>query len=72
MYKRQVHIPLSQLDSRGTELAKQTARPVVAYCESGQRSRSAGGSLAKLGFADIYHLTGGFRAWKDAGLPVEK
>ena len=67
-----VHIPLSQLGSRGAELAKQMTRPVVAYCESGQRSRAAGGPLAKLGFSDVYHLTGGFRAWKDAGLPVEK
>ena len=38
-----VHIPLSQLGSRGAELAKQMSRPVVAYCESGQRSRAAGG-----------------------------
>jgi len=67
-----VHIPLSELTSRGSELAKLTARPIVAYCERGQQSRGAGGPLAKLGFADVYHLTGGFRAWKDAGLPVEK
>ena len=26
--------------------------------------------LAKLGFGHIYHLQGGFAAWKDAGLPV--
>jgi rhodanese-related sulfurtransferase len=67
-----VHIPLSELASRGNELAKLTARPIVAYSERGQQSRGAGGTLAKLGFADVYHLTGGFRAWKDAGLPVEK
>ena len=28
--------------------------------------------LAKLGFKDVYHLQGGFKAWKDAGLPVQK
>jgi len=67
-----VHIPLSQLESRSSELAKHKARPVVAYCASGNRSRSAGGALAKIGFAEMYNLHGGFRAWKDAGLPVEK
>jgi rhodanese-related sulfurtransferase len=67
-----VHIPLSQLESRGGELAKHAARPIVAYCESGARSRMAGAALAKAGFKDIYHLNGGYRAWKDAGLPVEK
>jgi len=67
-----VHVPLSELPGRGSELAKLVSRPVIAYCERGQRSRAAGSALAKLGFADIYQLTGGFRAWKDAGLPVEK
>ena len=67
-----MHIPLSELRNRGSELAKLTSRPVVAYCERGQRSRGAGAVLAGLGFADVYHLAGGFRAWKDAGLPVEK
>ena len=67
-----IHIPLSQLGSRGQELAKLTGRPVVVYCERGTRSRLAGGTLAKQGFADVYSLIGGFRAWKSAGLPVEK
>ena len=67
-----VHVPLSELGGRGSEFAKLTSRPVIAYCERGQRSRAAGSVLAKLGFTDIYQLTGGFRAWKDAGLPVEK
>jgi rhodanese-related sulfurtransferase len=67
-----VHIPLSELGGRGPELAKLKSRPVIMYCERGPRARAAGSMLTKLGFADIYHLTGGFRAWKDAGLPVEK
>ncbi len=67
-----VHIPLSQLDSRGSELARYAGRPVVAYCMTGNRSRMAGRALARLGFTDVYNLQGGYRAWKDAGLPVEK
>jgi rhodanese-related sulfurtransferase len=67
-----VHIPLSQLAARGSELAKLTSRPVIAYCDRGQRSRAAGAALAKLGFTDIYQLAGGLRAWKDAGLPIAK
>jgi rhodanese-related sulfurtransferase len=67
-----VHIPLSQLESRGSELARNTARPIVAYCMTGNRSRMAAKALARLGFKDVYNLRGGYRAWKDAGLPVEK
>ena len=65
-----VHIPLSQLKDRGGELAKLTSRPVVAYCAFGRRSTAAAGILAKLGFANIYSLRGGIKAWRDAGLPV--
>ena len=67
-----VHIPMSQLENRANELTKHKSRPIVAYCATGQRSRNAGAVLSKMGFSEIYHLHGGYRAWKDAGLPVEK
>jgi rhodanese-related sulfurtransferase len=67
-----LHVPLSQLGSRSAELAKHAGKPVIAYCENGVRSRSAGAALAKAGLTEVYHLNGGFRAWRDAGLPVER
>jgi rhodanese-related sulfurtransferase len=67
-----VHIPLSQLAGRTSELAKMVARPVVAYCETGRRSPGAAGVLSKAGFQEIYSLHGGIAAWKKDGLPVEK
>jgi rhodanese-related sulfurtransferase len=67
-----MHIPLSQLASRGQELGKFTARPLIAYCGRGNRSRAAAAALGKLGFKEIYALRGGLRAWADAGLPLEK
>ena len=66
-----IHIPLSQLAGRMGELAKMTSRPIVVYCERGQRSRSAVATLAKQGFANVYQLQGGLKSWKDAGLPVD-
>jgi rhodanese-related sulfurtransferase len=67
-----VHLPQSQLAARGHELKKHTSRPVIAYCERGTRSQAAAGALAKLGFAEVYTLRGGMRAWSEAGLPTEK
>jgi rhodanese-related sulfurtransferase len=67
-----VHLPLSQLAGRGDEIKKFSARPVIAYCERGNRSRSAAAALAKLGFSQVYTLRGGLRAWAEAGLPVVK
>jgi rhodanese-related sulfurtransferase len=67
-----VHLPQSQLASRAHELEKLTARPVIAYCDRGQRSRSAAAALTRLGFTEVYTLRGGLRAWSEAGLPLEK
>ena len=68
-----VHLPVSQIAGRAaTELKKFMNRPVVAYCDRGTRSRTAATALSKLGFAEVYSLRGGLRAWKESGLPVEK
>jgi rhodanese-related sulfurtransferase len=67
-----VHVPLSQLASRASELAQYVSRPVIAFCDRGQRSGGATSVLEKQGFKEIYNLSGGFRAWRDAGLPVTK
>ena len=61
---------LVAIEKRMTELAKMTSRPIVVYCARGQRSGAAGSVLAKQGFANIYQLQGGIKAWRDAGLPV--
>jgi hydroxyacylglutathione hydrolase len=47
-------------------------RPVIAYCARGHRSRGAGSLLQGAGFTKLYNLTGGHKAWKDAGLPLQK
>jgi len=67
-----MQIPLSQLATRGQELGRFTARPLITYSDRGNHGRSAAGTLAKLGFKEIYTLRGGLRAWVDAGLPLEK
>ena len=67
-----VHIPLSQLKERAGEIGKYMSRPVVVYCARGVRSGTATSALSRLGFKQVQSLRGGFRAWKDAGLPVSK
>lgn len=67
-----VHIPLSELGSRASELSSLKGRPVVAYCARGNRTALAGRKLSKLGFSEVYSLRGGIAAWRSAGLPVAK
>ena len=68
-----VHIPLSQLESRSGELAKlQGPAGGRLLHDAATAAASPAKLLAQAGFKDIYQLRGGYRAWKDAGLPVEK
>ena len=67
-----IHIPLSQLATRGGGLAAYIGKAIVSYDMVGNRSRMANGALGRLGFKEIYNLRGGYKAWKEAGLPVEK
>jgi rhodanese-related sulfurtransferase len=45
---------------------------VIVYCERGMRGGAATSALEKLGFTRVQSLRGGLRAWKDAGLPMQK
>ena len=46
------------------------SRHLVVYCLTGGRAALATDSLQRLGFTRIECLSGGFKAWKEAGLPV--
>jgi len=45
-------------------------RRVIVFCRSGVRAALAGATLKDLGFADVANMTGGFAAWRDAGLSI--
>ena len=45
---------------------------MVLYCGGGFRSALSADNLQKMGYTDVISLDGGWRAWKEAGLPVEK
>jgi rhodanese-related sulfurtransferase len=45
---------------------------MVLYCGGGFRSALAADNLQKMGYRNVISLDGGWRAWQEAGLPVEK
>jgi len=67
-----IHVPLSQLKERAASLLMDKAKPVVVYDARGQRATLAGSDLKAAGYTQLYSLAGGFKAWSEAGLPVEK
>lgn len=46
-------------------------RPTFAICQSGYRSSLASGMLENAGVKDLSNITGGTKAWIDAGLETE-
>lgn len=62
-----VLIPVSELESRLDELPKD--KPIIVYCRSGSRSRSAADILVKNGFTHVYDM-GGIGGWINSGYPV--
>jgi len=72
MIKGAMHITLSQLPGRISELGKHKQSPVLVYCKSGSRSGHACQLLSKAGFEDVSNLTGGIMAWQTANLPLAK
>lgn len=53
-----------------THVADKSAT-LVLYCGGGFRSALSADSLAAMGYTNAISLDGGWRAWREAGLPVE-
>jgi rhodanese-related sulfurtransferase len=64
------HIPVSDIDKRIGDIP--SGKPVLIYCATGTRSGKAAAALKKAGRDQIFNLSGGIAAWKQAGLPVVK
>ncbi len=56
-----VFIPLPDLINKVGELDH--AKPIIAYCRSGNRSRAAAAFLLSYGFSKVYSMDGGITAW---------
>jgi rhodanese-related sulfurtransferase len=45
---------------------------LVLYCGGGYRSALAGDAIQRMGYHNVLSLDGGWRAWREAGLPEER
>jgi len=46
-------------------------RPLIIYCYHGISSASAAAFFVEQGFESVSHVTGGFEAWQQQGLPTQ-
>ena len=45
---------------------------VILYCGGGFRSALAADVLQQMGYTNVFSMAGGWKAWQDAGAPVEE
>ena len=65
-------IPFDEIEQNLTMLPADKNAKIVLYCQSARMSGIAAEVLVGLGYTNIYNLDGGFVAWEQAGLPLEK
>ena len=44
---------------------------LILYCGGGFRSALAADNLQKMGYRNVFSMTGGWKAWKEANAPTE-
>jgi rhodanese-related sulfurtransferase len=67
-----VHIGKGVIERDIETKAPDKATTLVLYCGGGFRSALAADNLQKMGYTNVISLEGGWRALKEAGLPLEK
>jgi rhodanese-related sulfurtransferase len=74
-----LHVPRGMIEAKADlEYANREprladrAQEIVIHCATGARSALAADALQQMGFTKVSSMAGGFAAWAEKGLPVEK
>ena len=63
------HLSRGVIEMEIEDAVPDPTKPIICYCGGGSRSALVAESLQKMGYENVRSLAGGFRAWKEAGLP---
>lgn len=72
-----VHVPRGMLEFRTDPSTPYHAdcfdpsQRIILHCASGGRSALAAKTLHDMGYENVAHLDGGFKAWTEAGRPLD-
>ncbi len=65
------NIPFGQVET-SKDLPSNKALPLLVMCPTGARANRAAGLLRRQGYTQARAVSGGNRAWREAGLPIER
>jgi rhodanese-related sulfurtransferase len=66
-----IHLSKGVLELRIEHAVPDPSTPVICYCGGGSRSLLAADNLEKMGYTNVASMAGGFKAWKNEGLPTK-
>jgi rhodanese-related sulfurtransferase len=66
------NLPFGELESKLEGAVKNKQLPVILVCPTGARASRLVGTAKKLGYGNVQAMAGGLKAWREAGLPLEK
>ncbi len=64
------HLERGEIEVEIEELVPDPDQRIICYCGGGSRAALVAESLQKMGYFNVRSISGGFRAWKAAGLPT--
>jgi rhodanese-related sulfurtransferase len=65
-----VHLSRGTIELKIEQHAPEMNTPILCYCGGGGRSALVADNLQKMGYTNVASVAGGFKAWKDQGLPT--
>jgi phage shock protein E len=65
-----IHLSKGVVELGIEETVPNVSTPIICYCGGGSRSALAADNLQKMGYTNVSSMAGGFRAWKNEGLPT--
>ena len=65
-----IHLGKGVIERDIEGVIRDTDAPIVLYCGGGYRSALAALNLQMMGYTNVISMDGGFRGWKESGLPV--
>jgi phage shock protein E len=65
------HLSRGVLELKIEQQVPDPKTPIICYCGGGSRAALATENLQKMGYTNVVSLAGGFKAWKEQGLPTD-
>jgi rhodanese-related sulfurtransferase len=66
------NLPFAELEAKLEGAVKNKQLPVILVCPTGTRASRLVNAAKKLGYSNVQAIAGGLKAWREAGLPLEK